>query len=159
MHATGALLTGLVGVAFCPWRLLRSGKSYINDWLVAYASLLGPVLGVMLADYYIIRKQHLDVPALYASAPSTYWYARGVNPVAVAALVLGVLPTLPGMVASLAAGESKTDGVWSVVYSFSWFVGLAVAALAHVLLTWGLTTFVRGRPKAEGDQEMTVVVR
>ena len=138
--------------------------------LVAYAVVLGPVLGVMLADYYCVRHQRLDVPALYhdarrphttgaAAATTTYYYTGGFNLVAVAAMVLGILPTLPGMVASLSASFGRGEGgkggrtdVWSVMYSFSWFVGVAVAALAYVVLTW-VVGVVGRRRRGKGGEE------
>lgn len=133
--------------------------------------MLGPVLGVMLADYYCVRHQRLDVPALYydarrphtpataTAANTTYYYTGGFNLVAVAAMVLGILPTLPGMVASLSAsfgggggGKRGRTDVWSVMYSFSWFVGVAVAALAYVVLTWVVGAVGRRR-RGKGGEE------
>lgn len=163
----GALLTGLVAIAFCPWRLLRSGHSYTTEWLVAYAALLGPVLGVMLAHYYVISHQTLNVPGLYARPPAdtaVYWYTAGFNLRAVAALVIGVLPTLPGMVAALAAGCPSEKGclVWSVLYSFSWFIGLGVAALAYMALVYMAEMAGKWRRRGTGagkeDSNEAVVV-
>ena len=62
---TGGLITGLIGVAMMPWKLLSSADTYIFNWLVGYSALLGPIAGIMIADYWIVRRRELDVDDLY----------------------------------------------------------------------------------------------
>src|SRR4051812_26527614 len=62
---TGGLITGVVGLAMMPWKLLTDFNSYIFGWLVGYSGLLGPIAGVMIIDYFLIRKTNLDVSSLY----------------------------------------------------------------------------------------------
>src|ERR1043165_4695111 len=86
----GGLITGVLGILLMPWKLLASADTYIFNWLVGYSALLGPIAGIMIADYWIVRKQELDVGDLYRP---TGKYA-GLNVVAVGALILGVIPNV-----------------------------------------------------------------
>ncbi|HZG23563.1 MAG TPA: NCS1 family nucleobase:cation symporter-1, partial [Chitinophagaceae bacterium] len=92
---TGGYITGIIGILIFPWKLIASPSGYIFTWLVAYSSLLGPVGGIMIADYYFIRKQQLHVADLYRSSGS-YRYTNGFNRVALVALLAGILPNVPG---------------------------------------------------------------
>ncbi|CAI5969661.1 unnamed protein product [Closterium sp. NIES-64] len=117
--AAGATVTALAGLLLAPWRLVRSpadgggggGGGAFFAWLVAYSALLGPIAGVLVADYFLLRKTELDVDGLYSLDPSgPYWYAGGYNPAAVFALVAGVLPNLPGFLAAVAHPRERL--VW-----------------------------------------------
>src|ERR1700738_1933023 len=94
---TGGLITGFLGLAMCPWKLLATPDSYIFGWLVGYSGLLGPVAGIMVSDYFLIRKTDLDVNSLYHSE-GAYHYSKGFNPRAIAALVAGIGIALLGKV-------------------------------------------------------------
>ncbi len=93
---TGGLITGFLGLAMCPWKLLATPDAYIFGWLVGYSGLLGPVAGIMVADYFLIRKTDLDVNSLY-HREGAYHYSKGINPRAIAALILGVAIALVGL--------------------------------------------------------------
>src|SRR5881392_376843 len=93
---TGGFITGIVGVLMMPWRLLSDFSAYIFGWLVGYSGLLGPIAGVMIADYFIVRSRNLDLPALYRRG-GAYEYSRGFNWRAMVALGLGVLVALVGL--------------------------------------------------------------
>ena len=73
---TGGLITGFLGLAMCPWKLLATPDAYIFGWLVGYSGLLGPVAGIMVCDYFLIRKTELDVNSLYHSE-GAYHYTQG----------------------------------------------------------------------------------
>src|SRR5882757_9828388 len=81
----GGLITGLVGIAMMPWKLVADPSGYIFTWLIAYSALLGPIGGIMIADYFVIRRKELSVAALY-SATGGYAYSGGISWVAIAAL-------------------------------------------------------------------------
>src|SRR5262249_25327142 len=89
---TGGLITGLLGVAMMPWKLLASADTYIFNWLVGYSALLGPIAGIMIADYWVLRRCKLDVPDLYR--PNGRY--GGFHIPALIALSIGVVPHLPG---------------------------------------------------------------
>ena len=80
-----------------PWKLLTDFSAYIFGWLVGYSGLLGPIAGVMIADYFLVRRAHLDVDDLYRRN-GIYEYDNGINLRAVAALVVGIVVALLGLV-------------------------------------------------------------
>jgi NCS1 family nucleobase:cation symporter-1 len=124
---TGGLITGLLGIVMLPWKLLASAQQYVFNWLIGYSALLGPIAGIMIADYYLIRKRELDVPELYRPGGR---YA-GVNKVAVGALVLGILPNVPGFCE--AAGIIKhAPGFFEAIYPYAWFSGFFLAGALHL---------------------------
>ncbi len=99
---TGGLITGFLGLAMCPWKLLATPDAYIFGWLVGYSGLLGPVAGIMVCDYFLIRGTELDVNSLY-HREGVYYYTKGVNPRALIALALGVAIALVGLFVPSAA--------------------------------------------------------
>ena len=120
---TGGLITGFLGLAMMPWKLMSSFGSYIFGWLIGYSGLLGPVAGIMVADYFLIRGTKLDVYSLYCRG-GAYEYARGINPRAIGALAAGVLVALVGLIASPVR----------FLYDYAWFVGFFVSAGSYYLL-------------------------
>jgi len=120
---TGGLITGVVGVCMMPWKLLSDFSAYIFGWLVGYSGLLGPVAGVMIADYFILRRARLKLEDLY-SRNGAYEYDGGVNWRAVVALGLGIAVALLGLVVA----------PLRFLYDYAWFVGFAVAGGLYLLL-------------------------
>ena len=136
---TGALMTGLVGILIMPWKLIASTEGYIFTWLIGYSALLGPVAGIMIADYWIVRRTLLD-PVSFYRRHGSYWYSGGWRWGTVAILVAAVLPNVPGFLAAsgfLAAG--RVPAAFHTLYTYAWFVGFAIALVAYSL--WG----ARGR--------------
>ncbi len=91
----GGYITGVLGVVIMPWKLISDPTGYIFTWLIAYSSLLGPIGGILIVDYYFIRDKQLKVNELY-TANGRYWYKSGFNATAIIAMVLGILPNVPG---------------------------------------------------------------
>jgi nucleobase:cation symporter-1, NCS1 family len=120
---TGGIITGFLGLAMCPWKLLATPDAYIFGWLVGYSGLLGPVAGIMVSDYFLIRKTELDVNSLYHSE-GAYYYSKGINPRAIVALVIGVALALVGLAVK----------PLQFLYDYAWFVGFFTAGLIYVLL-------------------------
>ncbi|MGH7679057.1 MAG: cytosine permease, partial [Gemmatimonadaceae bacterium] len=125
---TGALITAAIGILMMPWKLYHDAAAYIFAWLIGYGVLLGPVAGIMIVDYFVIRERSLDVDDLYRRG-GTYEYHNGVNWVAMIALVLGVAPNLPGFLNAI--GAMKASPVFVAIYDWAWFVGLGVAAFVY----------------------------
>ncbi|MGH7719424.1 MAG: cytosine permease, partial [Gemmatimonadaceae bacterium] len=126
----GAMITAVIGILMLPWRLYNDAAAYIFTWLIGYGALLGPVAGILLADYFVLRRQQLNVSDLYRRG-GQYEYANGVNWVAVLALVLGVLPNLPGFLGAL--GVVRPSPLATAVYNSAWFVGFGVAFGAYLV--------------------------
>lgn len=124
----GYITTGL-GLVMFPWKLLESTDGYINTWLIGYSALLGPVVGILIVDYFVLRKRELDLTDLYRK-DGRYWYAGGFNPVAIVALVVAVLPNLPGFL-HVAGAVDSVHPIWDRIYTYAWFVGFSIAAAIH----------------------------
>jgi NCS1 family nucleobase:cation symporter-1 len=122
---TGGLITAVIGVLIMPWKLLADLGNYIFVWLIGYSALLGPIAGIMLCDYFLIRRQELKVEDLY-SRTGIYRYTNGVNWKAVLVLVLAVLPNVPGFL-NAATGAKIFPAFFDEIYTYSWFVGLLLA--------------------------------
>jgi nucleobase:cation symporter-1, NCS1 family len=125
----GGLITGLLGIIVMPWKLLASADTYIFSWLVGYSALLGPIAGIMIVDYWIIKKKTLDVPELYRENGR---YA-GVSKSALLALVLGVAPCVPGFLGAV-HGIEGPQNVWDDIYVYAWFIGVTIAGGVYYLL-------------------------
>jgi NCS1 family nucleobase:cation symporter-1 len=117
---TGGVITCFMGIAIMPWKLLDNYKTFIFGWLGGYAAFLGPVAGIMICDYYVIRKRMLLVDDLYLRH-GAYEYSGGFNGRAVGALVLGAAVALVGLVI-------PSLRFW---YDYSWFVGFIVSFASY----------------------------
>jgi NCS1 family nucleobase:cation symporter-1 len=128
---TGGLITGLLGLAMMPWKLMSSFGNYIFGWLIGYSGLLGPVAGIMVVDYFLIRGTRLDTVSLYRRG-GPYEYTRGVNPRAIVALVAGVVVALIGLAVP----------ILRFLYDYAWFVGFFIAGASYyvLMLRYGFDT-------------------
>jgi len=127
----GGLITGLIGIVIQPWRLLENASVYIDKWLIGYSLLLGAAGGVLIADYYLVRRTRLDLAGLY-QARGPYWYTGGFNLIALVAFALGVAPCLLGFVSQVTGLEVAQ--VWHEVYRYAWFVSFGVAMATYGVL-------------------------
>jgi NCS1 family nucleobase:cation symporter-1 len=107
-----------------PWKLMANYGSYIFGWLVGYSGFLGPIAGVLICDYFIVRKKNLALQDLYLRG-GQYEYSRGFNWQAIAALAAGAAIAFVG----LAFPPLR------VLYNYAWFVGFAVSFIAYLALT------------------------
>jgi nucleobase:cation symporter-1, NCS1 family len=131
---TGGFITGVIGVLIFPWKLIADPNGYIFTWLIAYSSLLGPVGGIMIADYFFVRKKNLDVADLY-SLDGKYTYKNGFNRSAIVALLLGIIPNVPGFLTTIKVMDVGTVYPWIAhLYNYAWFVGFAVSFFVYLLL-------------------------
>jgi NCS1 family nucleobase:cation symporter-1 len=128
--ARGGYITAVIGVVMMPWKLIESSEGFIFTWLIGYSALLGPVLGVMLADYWVLRRGRLDVPALF-DMRGRYAYRSGWNPAAVVALVLGVLPNVPGFLHTAFPRAFPDVGIFADIYDYAWFFGVLIAMAVY----------------------------
>ena len=120
---TGGLITGILGIVMQPWRLLADPSGYIFTWLVGYSGGLGSIGGVLIADYWIIRKTKLNLEDLYLTE-GAYHYRGGWNWAAVVAMGVGCFLAWGGL-------------LWPPLrplYDYGWFVGFGAAFLIYVAL-------------------------
>jgi nucleobase:cation symporter-1, NCS1 family len=120
---TGGLITCLIGVAMQPWKLMANYGSYIFGWLVGYSGFLGPIAGVLICDYFILRKKILSTDDLYERG-GQYEYSRGFNWQAIAALAAGAAVAFIGLLVP----------TLRILYNYAWFVGLAVSFCTYLVL-------------------------
>ena len=127
----GALMTCVIGVVIMPWKLMDNLGAYIFTWLIGYSALLGPIAGIMICDYFIVRRKRLDVEALYDGRGQ---YA-GVNWVAMVALVLAVIPNIPGFINKVTLSDGTIEAYfppfWDTIYLYAWFVGFLIAMAVY----------------------------
>lgn len=128
---TGGLITGVIGILIQPWKLVADPTGYIFTWLIGYSALLGSIAGVMLSDYFWVRKSELNLEALYEE-DGAYSYTKGVNPVAVFALAAGILPCVPGFLGTIKVME--VGHFWMELYNYAWFVSFLVSFGAYGVL-------------------------
>ena len=130
-YKTGGYITAGIAILMMPWRILESTQGYIFTWLIGYSALLGPVAGILIVDYYLLRRTELHVAELYQEN-GRYSYRNGWNWAAVLAFSLGVLPNVPGFLnAAFPAAVPEVADVFKQVYTYAWFVGLAIAAVVY----------------------------
>jgi nucleobase:cation symporter-1, NCS1 family len=131
---TGGLITGIVGVLIMPWKLVADPSGYIFTWLIGYSALLGPIGGIMIADYFVVRRRQLNVGALY-DGEGEYRYTNGISLVAVVAFVLAVLPNLPGFLVTIKViPASSVPDLLVNLYNYAWFVGFGLAFVIYLIL-------------------------
>jgi NCS1 family nucleobase:cation symporter-1 len=140
---TGGLITGIVGIAIQPWKLIADPSGYIFRWLVAYSSLLGAVGGILIADYFLLRRTRLDLKALYR-AEGPYWYSGGFNPVALVALAAGIAPCVPGFLGTI--GAIEVAPAWTSMFHYSWFISFALSLVVYSALMKVSGAAREGRP-------------
>ena len=134
---TGSLITGVLGILIQPWRLLSNPHVYIYVWLGFYGGLLGAVAGVLIADYWWVRRTELRLAQLYQPR-KTYWYDRGWNWRAVVALGVGALLAVGGAYSTPGNGPFPQHGLIAPLkplYDYSWVVGFAVSLLLYATLS------------------------
>jgi nucleobase:cation symporter-1, NCS1 family len=130
----GGYITGVIGILIFPWKLIADPTGYIFTWLVGYSSLLGPVGGIMIVDYYFIRKQTLQVDDLYNSN-GIYCFSKGFNTKAIIALILGILPNVPGFLMTIKVIDATAFPEWITgLYHYAWFVGFGISGLVYWIL-------------------------
>jgi NCS1 family nucleobase:cation symporter-1 len=130
----GGLITGIVGILMMPWKLVADPTGYIFTWLIAYSALLGPIGGILIADYFVCRRTKLNLTALY-QADGEYSFTNGFSIVAFIALVAGVLPSLPGFLVNIKAlSADSIPPTLAHLYNYAWFIGFAVAFVVYLAL-------------------------
>jgi NCS1 family nucleobase:cation symporter-1 len=138
--ATGVLITGIVGILIQPWYIMANFGNYIFGWLAAYGALLGPIDGIAIADYWLVRKRRLALPELYLT-DGRYHYRGGINTRSVIALIVGIAVPVTG----------RFIPGWGWLWDNALIVGMVVAVIVYTWLMRGHETLV----SAEEYKRMT----
>ncbi|MGP8201617.1 MAG: NCS1 family nucleobase:cation symporter-1 [Limisphaerales bacterium] len=129
----GGFITGIVGILMMPWKLLADPSGYIFTWLVGYSALLGPIGGILIADYFVWRRCRLDLFALYHEE-GEYRFTKGFSIPALLALTVAVLPNLPGFLATIKLLPKENVAPFFIsLYNYAWFVGFFVAFAVYLV--------------------------
>jgi len=129
----GGFITGVVGILMMPWKLVADPSGYIFTWLIAYSALLGPIGGILIADYFVYRKRQLNVGSLY-QADGEYRFTKGFSIVALISLAAGALPSLPGFLVNIKVLSAESiPPALAHLYNYAWFIGFAVAFAIYLI--------------------------
>ncbi|MBC3879434.1 NCS1 family nucleobase:cation symporter-1 [Undibacterium sp. FT79W] len=133
-YKTGGYITAGIALVMMPWKILETTQGYIFTWLIGYSALLGPIAGILIIDYYFIRQTQINVPALYEEH-GQYSYQKGWNMAAVIAFAMGVVPNIPGFLnAAFPASFPEVSAMLKTIYTYAWFVGLAISGIVYFVL-------------------------
>ncbi len=144
-YVAGGLITAAIGIVMMPWKLYADASAYIFTWLIGYSSLMGAIGGILIADYWVIRKRELALDDLFR-LDGRYSYTGGVNRRAMAILAVSILPVVPGFVraALTPGGQVANPDIWDFLYTYAWFVTFALSSALYV------ATFRAPRPSDSG---------
>jgi NCS1 family nucleobase:cation symporter-1 len=139
---TGGLITGVLGILMQPWKLLADASGYIYTWLLGYSGGLGSIAGVLIADYWLIRRRQLRLEDLYLPQ-GQYRYEGGWNWRAVAATLSGCALAWGGLIVP----------ALRPLYDYAWFVGFSVAFVLYSALMWGMRAPAEPEPIAQAGEQ------
>ena len=138
-YVTGGLITAVLGILIMPWKLYADAAAYIFTWLIGYSSLMGALGGILIADYWVVRRQHLSLPDLFKLDGQYSYGGSGVNARAVIALVLAIVPVIPGFIraATTPGGVVANPSLTDHLYTYAWFVTFIGSFALYLLLNVG----------------------
>ncbi len=134
-YITGGLITAVIGIVMMPWQLMSSMGAYIFTWLIGYSGLMGAIGGILICDYWLIRKRRIDLAELYKT-DGIYSYGSGFNWTAIVALGVSIAPVVPGFLRAAATpgGQVADPGILDTLYIYAWFVTFGLAFLLYYVL-------------------------
>ena len=132
-YVTGGLITAVIGIVMMPWKLYADAAAYIFTWLIGYSSLMGAIGGILIADYWVLRRGELSSSDLF-KLEGRYTYTSGVNRRAMVALVLAILPVVPGFLRAAATpgGQVQDPNVLDSLYTYAWFVTFGLSFVLYL---------------------------
>ncbi|KAF7439810.1 hypothetical protein PC9H_000146 [Pleurotus ostreatus] len=130
----GSFIIAIIGICINPWKILNTANSFISA-ISAYAVFLGPLSGIMITEYHIIRRRQIKLSHLFMpNSGSDYWFWHGVNWRAPIIWALGVWPSMPGFCASITPNVVKVSTTWTHVYYMSWLLGFFISSSLWILV-------------------------
>lgn len=130
----GGLITCVLAIVIMPWKLLSTSEEYVFTWLIGYSALLGPIAGILIADYYLIRRQNLNLDDLYSDRHSLC-NSKSINWISMFAFLVGVAPNLPGFIRSVQKNPHEKKNFFDQIYVYAWFIGVFLSAFIYVIST------------------------
>jgi NCS1 family nucleobase:cation symporter-1 len=134
-YVTGGLITALIGILMMPWKLMDSMGAYIFTWLIGYSGLMGAIAGILICDYWVLRRQRLDLAGLFETN-GPYSYQNGFNFRAIIALILAIAPVVPGFLRAAATpgGQVAQPNFFDTLYTYAWFVTFILGFVIYYVL-------------------------
>ncbi|MEZ5425415.1 MAG: NCS1 family nucleobase:cation symporter-1 [Pyrinomonadaceae bacterium] len=131
-YVTGGLITAVIGILMMPWQLMSSMGAYIFTWLIGYSGLMGAIAGILICDYWILRRQKLDLGGLFKT-DGRYVYSAGYNWRAISALIVAIAPVVPGFLraASTPGGQVADPNFFDTLYVYAWFITFAIGFILY----------------------------
>src|SRR4051812_17451256 len=135
-YLTGGLITALIGILMMPWKLYADAAAYIFTWLIGYSSLMGAIGGILIADYWVLRRRELSLPDLFR-VNGRYLYSKGINSRAVMVLIVAILPVVPGFIraAMTPNGQVANPTFLDILYTYAWFVTFGLSFALYLALS------------------------
>jgi NCS1 family nucleobase:cation symporter-1 len=135
-YVTGGLITAVIGILMMPWQLMSSMGAYIFTWLIGYSGLMGAIGGILICDYFLIRRQRLELAELYKT-DGIYSYGNGFNWRSIVALVVAIAPVVPGFLraATTPGGQVADPNMFDTLYVYAWFVTFGIAFVLYYFLS------------------------
>ncbi|MCP9494839.1 MAG: NCS1 family nucleobase:cation symporter-1 [Pyrinomonadaceae bacterium MAG19_C2-C3] len=145
-YMTGGLITAVIGILMMPWQLMSSMSAYIFTWLIGYSGLMGAIGGIMICDYWVLRRKQLNLAALFQTN-GIYSYSNGFNWRAIVALVIAIAPVIPGFIraATTPGGQVAAPVFFDTIYTYAWFVTFAIGFVVYFVL-------MNGHKSLKGEQ-------
>ena len=149
-YVTGGLITAVIGIVMMPWQLMSSMGAYIFTWLIGYSGLMGAIGGILICDYFLIRRRRLELAELFKT-DGIYSYGTGFNWRASAALIVAIAPVVPGFLraATTPGGQVSDPNIFDTLYVYAWFVTFGIAFVLYYLLMKVISPPRRGDAEAE----------
>jgi NCS1 family nucleobase:cation symporter-1 len=146
-YVTGGLITAVIGIVMLPWKLYADAAAYIFTWLIGYSSLMGAIGGILIADYWVLRKRQLSVVDLFR-VDGKYAYGGGVNQRAVIVLIVAILPVIPGFLhaATTPNGQVAQPTFLDSLYTYAWFVTFGLSFVLYLVASGFRRTGESTRP-------------
>lgn len=154
-YVMGGLITAVIGILMMPWQLMSSMGAYIFTWLIGYSGLMGAIGGIIICDYWILRKQTLDLASLFKT-DGIYSFSNGVNWRAVTALILAIAPVVYGFIraATTPGGQVSDPNFFDTLYQYAWFVTFGIAFVVYYLLMVKISTQRTRRTQSRGSRKI-----
>ena len=133
-YVMGGLITAVIGVVMMPWKLMETAGNYVFVWLIGYSGLMGAIGGIMICDYWVVRRRRLDLAGLFDPAGPYSYGGSGINWRAMVALVVAIAPCVPGFLDAATGGTIDAPAVFDTLYTYAWFLTFAVGFVLYLAL-------------------------
>jgi NCS1 family nucleobase:cation symporter-1 len=148
-YVGGGLMTAVIGIVMMPWKLMETAGNYVFVWLIGYSGLMGAIGGIMICDYWVLRRQRLELRALFDPRGRYSYNGAGVNWRAIVALVVAIAPCVPGFLDAATGGKVAAPQFFKTLYTYAWFITFAIGFVLYGVLMIGHPNLPRETTREE----------